>query len=135
MKRGVVGLLKLDLLATLLITSVTHPALIWCLAVATVLHEAGHAGMARALGLSPRLRISLRGVRVLAQPRTAHEGFLIALAGPGMSLLTGDIFLGAHLVTLGIVSLCAGACMLIPIRPLDGYLAWRFARVRTQPTT
>lgn len=127
MKRLVVGYFKLDLLVTLIITGVTHPALIGCLAVATILHEAGHAGMARALGLSPRLRISLRGVRVLAEPRTPYEGLLIALAGPAISLLTGVAFLKVNAYTLGIVSVCTGVCMLIPVKPLDGYVAWRFA--------
>ena len=130
MRRIVVSLLKLDLLATLVITGVAHPALLWCLAVATVLHEAGHAGMAKVLGVTPTLRVSLRGIRVLVQPRTAYEGLMIALAGPGMSLLTGVAFLAVHALTLGVVSVCTGTCMLIPVRPLDGFLAWQFARAR-----
>jgi Zn-dependent protease len=126
-RRLVVSLLKLDLLATLLITSVTYPALLWCLAVTTVLHEAGHVTMATALGLAPRLRLSWRGVRTLATPRDARQGMLVALAGPAASLLTGAGFLAVHAYTLGVVSICAGGCMLIPIRPLDGFLAWQFA--------
>ena len=128
MKKALLFLLKLDLLVTVPMTAATYPGLLWCLVVVTILHEAGHALMSKALGLAPSLHISLRGVRVAVGPRTAREGLLIAVAGPGTSLLTGVAFLEAHLFMLGVCSVCAGLCMLVPAKPLDGFLAWRFAR-------
>lgn len=128
MKKASLFLLKLDLLVTVPMTVATYPGLLWCLVVVMILHEAGHALMAKALGLPPSVRISLRGVRVAVGPRTAREGLLIAVAGPGASLLTGAVLLEAHMFMLGVCSVCAGLCMLVPAKPLDGFLAWRFAR-------
>ncbi len=128
MKKAVLFLVKLDFLVTVPMTIATYPGLLWCLVVVTVLHEAGHAAIAKAMGLVPSLHISSRGVRMAVGPRTAREGFLIAVAGPGTSFVTGLAFLDAHFFMLGVCSVCAGFCMSIPARPLDGFLAWRFAR-------
>lgn len=128
MKKALPLVLKLDLLVTVPMTIATYPALLWCLVIVTILHEAGHGLMSKALGLAPKIRVSLRGVRVAVGPRTAREGLLIAVAGPGASLLTGLVFLEAHWFMLGVCSVCAGLCMSAPAKPLDGFLAWRFAR-------
>jgi len=128
MKKALLFLLRLDVLVTVPMTVATYPGLLWCLVVVSILHEAGHGLTAKALGLVPRFHISLRGVRMAAGPRTAREGLLIALAGPGTSLLTGAAFLELHWVMLGVCSICAGLCMAVPAKPLDGFLAWRFAR-------
>jgi Zn-dependent protease len=127
-KRALRFLIKLDVLVTVPMTMATYPGLLWCLIVVTILHETGHALIAKALGLAPRLHISWRGIRVAVGPRTAREGLLIAIAGPGTSLLTGVAFLEAHWFMLGVCSICAGLCMFVPAKPLDGFLAWRFAR-------
>jgi hypothetical protein len=127
-KRVLLFLVKLDVLLTVAMTTATYPGLLWCLVVVTILHEAGHGLMAKALGLVPRLRFSLKGVRIAVGPRTAREGLLIAVAGPVTSLLTGAVFLEAHWFMLGVSSVCAGLCMALPAKPLDGFLAWRFAR-------
>jgi hypothetical protein len=128
LKKALLFVLKLDVLVTVPMTVVTYPGLLWCLVAVTVLHEAGHALIAKVMGLAPRLHVSFRGVRMAVGPRTAKEGLLIAIAGPGTSLLTGVAFLEAHWFMLGVCSICAGLCMSIPARPLDGFLAWRFAR-------
>jgi Zn-dependent protease len=127
-KKALLFLLRLDVLVTVPMTVATYPGLLWCLALVTILHEAGHGLAAKALGLMPKLHISWRGVRLAAGPRNAREGLMIAVAGPGASLLTGAAFLEAHWFMLGVCSVCAGLCMLVPAKPLDGFLAWRFAR-------
>jgi len=103
-KKALFFLLKLDLLVTVPMTLATYPSLLWCLVVVTTLHEAGHALVSKALGLAPRLHVSLRGVRLAVSTRTAKQGLLIAIAGPATSLLTGLAFLELHLFTLGAVS-------------------------------
>jgi len=128
MKKALLFVLKLDVLVTVPMTVATYPGLLWCLVVVTILHETGHGLMSKHLGLAPKIRVSLKGVRVAVGPRTAREGLLIAVAGPGASLLTGIFFLEAHWFMLGVCSICAGLCMSAPAKPLDGFLAWRFAR-------
>jgi hypothetical protein len=127
-KKALLFVVKLDVLVTVPMTVATYPGLLWCLVVVAVLHEAGHALIAKVMGLAPRLQISLRGVRTAVGPRTAREGLLIAIAGPGTSLLSGAAFLEAHFFMLGVCSISAGLCMSVPAKPLDGFLAWRFAR-------
>jgi Zn-dependent protease len=134
MRRAVVGLLKLDVVVTLVLAGLARPELLWIIAVVTVIHEAGHAAMARSLRVQTGVRLSLRGVRVLAWPRTRGEIVAIALAGPAASLLSGAAFLALGARALGVVSVVGGVTMLIPVKPLDGYVARRSRHVSVYPT-
>ena len=95
-----------------------------------LLHELGHAVVARRLGI-PILGIELHFVGGAAKmgrpPRTAREEVIVAIAGPGvsfaiaagsyaLSLATGGSFFGM----LALINLMLGAFNLLPALPMDG---------------
>ncbi len=95
-----------------------------------VMHELGHALIARAKGL-PIADISLYPfggmARMLKPPRTTGDEILVAVAGPAVSMVLGFGFWGLSLIgnsmslwTLAKVNLILGGFNLIPALPMDG---------------
>jgi Zn-dependent protease len=95
-----------------------------------LLHELGHALMARRLGVrmaSIDLHFFGGAARMVDMPRTARDEIAIAAAGPAVSFVLAalGLFLGALtdsglLVELGWVNLILGAFNLLPVFPSDG---------------
>src|SRR5262245_65827949 len=102
-----------------------------CLAFASVvLHELGHAVVARKLGVhvdSIELGFLGGAAKMVNLPRTANHELMIAAAGPAVSLMLGGAGLGlgalAHaplLATIGWINLVIAGFNLIPALPMDG---------------
>ncbi len=108
--------------------------------VSVLLHELGHAAVAKAYHI-PVQRITLfifGGVAHLGgESRTAMSEFLIAIAGPIVSALLGVVFFGAALLTrtmmplgallqyLSVINFTLALFNLIPGFPLDGGRVFR----------
>lgn len=95
-----------------------------------VIHELGHALVARAKGL-PIADISLYPfggmARMLEPPRTTGDEIVVAAAGPLVSFMLGFGFWAiatatgsAEVLLLGKVNLILGAFNLLPALPMDG---------------
>jgi Zn-dependent protease len=95
-----------------------------------VLHELGHAVVARQLGVHVTgIELGFLGgaAKMANLPRTPRHELLIAAAGPAVSLMLGGAFLGLGLAlgtpfvaTLGVINLIIAAFNLIPALPMDG---------------
>jgi Zn-dependent protease len=95
-----------------------------------LLHELGHAVVARKLGVQiAGIELSFFGgaAKMVQLPRTATHELLIAAAGPAVSIMLGGIGLGLAGVTgstvlawLGWTNLILAAFNLIPALPMDG---------------
>lgn len=95
-----------------------------------LLHELGHALVARHLGV-PIAGIELHffggAAKMTALPRTANDEVLIAAAGPAVSFALGGLgfLLGSLagswlLVSIGWINLVIGGFNLLPALPMDG---------------
>ncbi len=116
-----------------------HPLFIVALFGCVVLHELGHALMARRFGIET-LDITLYPIggvaRLQRMPRAPGAELLIALAGPavnfaivagllglellGISGMESNSWLGGFLANLMLVNLVLGLFNLIPAFPMDG---------------
>jgi Zn-dependent protease len=95
-----------------------------------LLHELGHAVVARTLGVHVAgIELSFFGgaAKMVQLPRTATHELLIAAAGPAVSLLLGGLGLGLGTLThsslftwLGWTNFIIAAFNLIPALPMDG---------------
>lgn len=95
-----------------------------------LLHELGHALMARRLGVrmaSIDLHFFGGAARMVDMPRTARDEIAIAAAGPAVSFALAGLGLGLgmfagvpFLAELGWVNLILGAFNLLPVFPSDG---------------
>jgi len=95
-----------------------------------LLHELGHAVVARRLGVHVAgIELSFFGgaAKMVQLPRTANHELLIAAAGPAVSLVLGAVGLGLGALThawlftwLGWTNLIIAAFNLIPALPMDG---------------
>src|SRR5262245_64037663 len=95
-----------------------------------LLHELGHAVVARRLGVHVAgIELSFFGgaAKMVQLPRTATHELLIAAAGPVVSLVLGGIGLGLGALThstffawLGWTNFIIAAFNLIPALPMDG---------------
>ena len=95
-----------------------------------VLHELGHAVVARRLGV-PILGIELHilggAAKMARMPKTARDEILIAIAGPGVSFAIGVAGLVAYFATgwigfgtIALINLGLGVFNLLPALPMDG---------------
>ena len=115
-------------------------ALILLVFGSVLLHELGHAVVARKLGVRVAgIELSFFGgaAKMVQLPRTATHELLIAAAGPAVSLILGAIGLGLGAVThaslftwLGWTNLIIAAFNLIPALPRDGGRILRAALTR-----
>jgi Zn-dependent protease len=107
-----------------------------------VLHELGHALVARAKGL-PIADISLYPfggmARLMAAPRTTSDEIQVAVAGPLVSIVLGLGFWGLAAASgsnaiwlLAEVNLLLGAFNLLPALPMDGGRIFRALLARKQ---
>lgn len=95
-----------------------------------LLHELGHALVARQLGVHVAgIELSFFGgaAKMVQLPKTANHEVLIAAAGPAVSLVLGGLGLGLGTLTgvslfawLGWVNFVIAAFNLIPALPMDG---------------
>src|SRR3569623_90021 len=95
-----------------------------------VLHELGHALVARQLGVQVSgIELSFFGgaAKMVQLPRTANHELAIAAAGPAVSLALGGLGLGLAALThfslfawLGYTNLILAGFNLIPALPMDG---------------
>jgi len=95
-----------------------------------LLHELGHAVVARKLGVHiAGIELSFFGgaAKMVQMPRTATHEALIAAAGPAVSLVLGGLGLGLGALTgtwlltwLGWTNLIIAAFNLLPALPMDG---------------
>jgi len=105
-----------------------------------LLHELGHAVVARKLGVHVAgIELSFFGgaAKMVQLPRTATHELLIAAAGPAVSLVLGGLGLGLATIThswlfawLGWTNLIIAAFNLIPALPMDGGRILRAALTR-----
>lgn len=118
--------------------SLTFSALwISVVAVSVLVHELGHAVVARRLGATPSITLyALGGLTTFVPPRplSRWESVAVSFAGPGAGFAAGLIVLGlAHLTSpesgtvaadaarmAVFVNLGWGFINLVPVRPLDG---------------
>lgn len=127
--------LKLSFLLLLAIVFVAFGGLagvfVICLAFSSVLlHELGHAVVARRLGVEVAgIELGFLGgaAKMINLPRTAKSELLIAGAGPAVSLMLGGAslglgaLLGSELISLvGWINLVIAGFNLIPALPMDG---------------
>jgi Zn-dependent protease len=102
-----------------------------CLAFGSiVLHELGHAVVARRLGVhvdSIELGFLGGAARMVNLPRTANSELAIAAAGPAVSLVLGGVGLGIGMLfhapfvaMIGWINLAIAGFNLIPALPMDG---------------
>jgi len=99
-------------------------------AVSVLLHELGHALVARHLDVHiAGIEIHVFGgaAKMTSLPKTAHDEVLIAAAGPAVSFalggmgLVGGMLLGVELFAMfGWINLILGAFNLVPALPMDG---------------
>jgi len=127
-----VNLSFLLLLGIVLIASGGLPGVVLLLLVfgSVLLHELGHAVVARRLGVHVAgIELSFFGgaAKMVQLPRTANHELLIAAAGPAVSLVLAAIGLGLGALThvwlfawLGWTNLIIAAFNLIPALPMDG---------------
>jgi Zn-dependent protease len=105
--------------------------LVVCLAFASVvLHELGHALVARQLGVHVAgIELGFLGgaAKMANLPRTPRHELMIAAAGPAVSLMLGGAFLGIaaalaspFLAMIGWINLVIAGFNLIPALPMDG---------------
>ncbi|HUJ61562.1 MAG TPA: M50 family metallopeptidase [Kofleriaceae bacterium] len=95
-----------------------------------VLHELGHALVARKLGVDVSgIELSFFGgaAKMVRLPRTANDELLIAAAGPAVSLALGGLGIGLAALTrfplfawLGWTNLIIAGFNLLPALPMDG---------------
>jgi Zn-dependent protease len=99
-----------------------------------VLHELGHALVARQLGVHVAgIELGFLGgaAKMVNLPRTPRHELLIAAAGPAVSLMLGGALLGIGMllphgpiaqgvVTVGVINLVIAGFNLIPALPMDG---------------
>ncbi len=95
-----------------------------------VLHELGHALVARKLGVQVSgIELGFLGgaAKMVDMPRTANHEIAIASAGPAVSLMLGGAGLGLAallhaplLATIGWINLVLAGFNLIPALPMDG---------------
>jgi Zn-dependent protease len=95
-----------------------------------VLHELGHAVVARQLGVHVTgIELGFLGgaAKMANLPRTPRHELLIAAAGPAVSLMLGGAFLGVaaalgshFLAVVGWINLVIAGFNLIPALPMDG---------------
>ncbi|MFH2009722.1 MAG: M50 family metallopeptidase [bacterium] len=95
-----------------------------------VLHELGHAVVARRLGIAIRgieLHILGGAAKMARMPKTARDEILIAIAGPGVSFALGAAGLAAYFATrwtgfgtIALINLGLGVFNLLPALPMDG---------------
>jgi Zn-dependent protease len=105
-----------------------------------LLHELGHAVVARKLGVQVAgIELSFFGgaAKMVQLPRTATHELLIAAAGPAVSLVLGAVGLGLGALThstllawLGWTNLIIAGFNLIPALPMDGGRMLRAALTR-----
>lgn len=115
-------------------------ALILLVFASVLLHELGHAVVARRLGVQVAgIELSFFGgaAKMVQLPRTANHELLIAAAGPAVSLALGGLGLGLGALTqsslfawLGWTNLIIAAFNLIPALPMDGGRILRAALTR-----
>ncbi len=115
-------------------------ALILLVFGSVLLHELGHAVVARKLGVHVAgIELSFFGgaAKMVQLPRTATHELLIAAAGPAVSLALGGLGLGLGALThsslfgwLGWTNLIIAAFNLIPALPMDGGRILRAALTR-----
>lgn len=127
-----VNLSFLLILALVMLTSGLLPGLVLAVVLfgSVLLHELGHALMARHLGVGIagiELHFFGGAAKMSDAPRTANDEVAIAAAGPAVSFALGGLGLVlASLTGLGIMSLFGwvniilGAFNLIPALPMDG---------------
>ncbi|MBI5482470.1 MAG: M50 family metallopeptidase [Deltaproteobacteria bacterium] len=109
-------------------------------AASVIVHELGHALVARRLGVRiAGIEMQFFGgvAKMVTPPRSARDEILIALAGPAVSLGIAlvVIFLAVTvrsrlLMQLGITNLILGVFNLLPALPLDGGRVYRAFRAR-----
>jgi Zn-dependent protease len=95
-----------------------------------VLHELGHALVARHLGVNvSKIELHFFGgaAQMTDQPRSAGDEIAIAAAGPavsfalaGLSLLLGQVTGASVFQLLGWINLILGAFNMVPALPMDG---------------
>lgn len=95
-----------------------------------VLHELGHALVARRLGVQVSgIELSFFGgaAKMIQMPRTPDHEIAIAAAGPAVSLMLGGVGFGLGMLTnvslftmIGGINLILAAFNLIPALPMDG---------------
>ena len=92
---------------------------IGCGISAMILHEAGHAITAIALGVNVK-RVGLRsqGIFIVRETGTRVKDLLISLAGPSTNVMLCLIF-HRHM-TFALANLCFAVCNLLPISGSDG---------------
>ena len=109
-----------------------------------VLHELGHAVVARQLGVHVAgIELGFLGgaAKMENLPRTPRHELMIAAAGPAVSLMLGGAFVGAgfalgalplasYLVWVGVINLVIAGFNLIPALPMDGGRILRALLVR-----
>lgn len=105
-------------------------AIVLCAFASVVLHELGHALVARYLGVRVSgIELSFFGgaAKMVQLPRTANHELAIAAAGPAVSLALGGLGLGLGAIThvslfawLGWTNLILAGFNLIPALPMDG---------------
>jgi Zn-dependent protease len=112
--------------------------------VAVLAHEYGHAFAAKLFGIRTRQLILNPlggGADVLRGFRQAWPEFVIALAGPVVSVLVGGLFLGAAmlvsnpffhavLIISGGINIALAAFNMLPVLPMDGGRVLRAALTR-----
>lgn len=105
--------------------------LILLASASVLLHELGHAAVAKAFKLDPEIYlVSLGGITRHAPPRQPWHQFAIALAGPLMNFLLAVVFyvardllpLAAESVTGWVIgiNIVWGIYNLLPVWPMDG---------------
>ena len=104
--------------------------ILFVLIASVLLHELGHALVARHLGVeiaSIELHFLGGAAKMTSQPKTANDEVLIAAAGPAVSFALGGI--GLVLLTFvnwqvfywfGVINIALGAFNLLPALPMDG---------------
>ncbi len=105
-------------------------ALVLCVFASVVLHELGHALVARYLGVRVSgIELSFFGgaAKMVQLPRTANHEVAIAAAGPAVSMVLGGLGLGLGALTqvslfawLGWTNFILAGFNLIPALPMDG---------------